>query len=35
MILQNSLGYINRLMIQDTVAKPEWDQVLTDVDRAA
>lgn len=31
--MQSSLGYINLLMIQDTVAEPEWDQVLTDVDR--
>ncbi|MEQ4725086.1 Tn3 family transposase [Nonomuraea sp. B19D2] len=33
MILQSCLGYINTLMIQDTIAEPEWADVLTDVDR--
>jgi hypothetical protein len=32
-ILQSSLGYINTLMIQDTLALPEWQNVLTDADR--
>jgi TnpA family transposase len=32
-ILQASLGYINTLMIQDTLAEPEWDDVLTDADQ--
>jgi len=32
-ILQSCLGYINTLMIQDTLAEPEWADVLTDVDR--
>ena len=29
-ILQSSLGYINTLMIQDTLALPEWTDALTD-----
>ena len=33
MILQSCLAYINTLMIQDTVAEPEWADMLTDVDR--
>nr|WP_281262687.1 Tn3 family transposase [Nonomuraea fuscirosea] len=33
MILQSSLAYIDTLMIQDTLAEPEWAEVLTDVDR--
>jgi TnpA family transposase len=32
-ILQSCLGYINTLMIQDTLAQPEWAGVLTDADR--
>ncbi|MFF5265293.1 Tn3 family transposase [Actinomadura viridis] len=32
-ILQSALGYINTLMIQDTLALPEWRDVLTDVDQ--
>jgi TnpA family transposase len=28
-ILQSALGYINALMIQDTLALPEWQNVLT------
>jgi TnpA family transposase len=32
-LLQSSLGYINTLMIQDTLALPEWANVLTDADR--
>ena len=32
-ILQSSLGLINTLMIQDTLALPEWADVLTDADR--
>ncbi|XVQ06968.1 Tn3 family transposase [Spirillospora sp. CA-255316] len=32
-ILQSALGYINTLMIQDTLAEPEWASVLTDADR--
>ncbi|MFL6055023.1 MAG: Tn3 family transposase [Actinoallomurus sp.] len=32
-ILQSSLGYINTLMLQDTLAEPEWADVLTDADR--
>jgi hypothetical protein len=32
-ILQSSLGLVNTLMIQDTVALPEWEGVLTDADR--
>lgn len=32
-ILQSSLAYINTLMIQDTLALPEWTDVLTDADR--
>jgi TnpA family transposase len=32
-ILQSSLGYINTLMIQDTLGLPEWVDVLTDADR--
>jgi Tn3 transposase DDE domain len=32
-ILQSALGYINTLMIQDTVALPEWQDVLTDADQ--
>ena len=31
-ILQSSLGLINTLMIQDTLALPEWADVLTDAD---
>jgi TnpA family transposase len=33
MILQSSLGYMHTLMIQDTVAEPEWAEALSDVDR--
>jgi hypothetical protein len=32
-ILQSALGLINTLMIQDTVALPEWADVLTDAGR--
>jgi hypothetical protein len=32
-ILQSSLGLVNTLMIQDIVALPEWEGVLTDADR--
>jgi hypothetical protein len=32
-ILQSSLRLINTLMIQDTLALPEWADVLTDADR--
>lgn len=32
-ILQSALGYINTLMIQDTLALPEWQDVLTDADQ--
>ena len=32
-ILQSSLGLINTLVIQDTLAPPEWADVLTDADR--
>jgi Tn3 transposase DDE domain/Domain of unknown function (DUF4158) len=32
-ILQSSLGLINTLMIQDTLALPEWADVLTDAGR--
>ncbi len=32
-ILQSSLGLVNTLMIQDTLALPEWADVLTDADR--
>ncbi|MGH3810000.1 MAG: Tn3 family transposase, partial [Pseudonocardiaceae bacterium] len=32
-ILQSCLAYINTLMIQDTLAEPEWANALTDVDR--
>ncbi|MFI7705581.1 Tn3 family transposase [Nonomuraea sp. NPDC049480] len=32
-ILQSALGLINTLMIQDTLALPEWENVLTDADR--
>ena len=32
-ILQSALGYINTLMIQDTLALPEWQGVLTDADQ--
>jgi TnpA family transposase len=32
-ILQSCLGLINTLMIQDTLALPEWHGVLTDADR--
>jgi hypothetical protein len=32
-ILQSSLGLINTLKIQDTLALPEWANVLTDTDR--
>jgi TnpA family transposase len=32
-ILQSCLGYINTLMIQDTLALPEWQDVLTDADQ--
>jgi len=31
-ILQSCLGYINTLMIQDTLAEPEWTGVFTDAD---
>ena len=31
-ILQSSLGFINLLMIQDTLATPEWSGTLTDED---
>lgn len=32
-ILQAALVYVNTLMIQDLLAEPEWDQVLTEEDR--
>jgi len=32
-ILQSSLGLVNTLMIQDTVALPEWEGILTGADR--
>ena len=32
-ILQSCLALINTLMIQDTLALPEWIDVLTDADR--
>jgi len=32
-ILQSSLGFVNTLMIQDTLAEPEWAGVLGDADR--
>ncbi|MEV5708730.1 transposase, partial [Actinoallomurus sp. NPDC052274] len=32
-ILQSALGYINTLMIQDTLAQPEWAERLGDADR--
>ncbi|MEV7009290.1 Tn3 family transposase [Streptosporangium sp. NPDC051022] len=32
-ILQSALGLINTLMIQDTLALPKWENVLTDADR--
>ncbi|MEU6413251.1 Tn3 family transposase [Microbispora sp. NPDC046933] len=32
-ILQSALGLINTLMIRDTLALPEWENVLTDADR--
>jgi len=32
-ILQSSLAFINTLMIQDTLAEPEWTGVLGDADR--
>jgi TnpA family transposase len=32
-ILQSCLGLINTLMIQDTLALPEWADMLTDADR--
>ena len=32
-ILQSSLAFINTLMIQDTLAEPEWVGVLGDADR--
>src|SRR5689334_9743782 len=32
-VLQSALGLINTLMIQDTLALPEWENVLTDADR--
>jgi hypothetical protein len=32
-ILQSSLAFINTLMIQDTLAEPEWAGVLGDADR--
>jgi TnpA family transposase len=32
-ILQSRLGYINTLMIQDTLAEPEWADKLGDADR--
>jgi len=32
-ILQSSLGFVNTLMIQDTLAEPEWADVLGDADR--
>lgn len=32
-ILQSCLGYINTLMIQDTLAEPEWQDKLTGADR--
>ncbi|GAA2857813.1 hypothetical protein GCM10010517_16220 [Streptosporangium fragile] len=32
-ILQSALGLINTLMIQDTLALPEWENALTDADR--
>jgi TnpA family transposase len=32
-IFQSSLGLVNTLMIQDTLALPEWEGTLTDADR--
>ncbi|MFI6890048.1 Tn3 family transposase [Streptosporangium canum] len=32
-ILQSALGLINTLMVQDTLALPEWENVLADADR--
>ena len=32
-ILQSCLGYVNTLMIQDTLAEPEWADKLGDADR--
>lgn len=32
-ILLSSLAYINTLMIQDIIAEPEWENVLTDADQ--
>ncbi|GAA1643817.1 hypothetical protein GCM10009733_046130 [Nonomuraea maheshkhaliensis] len=32
-ILQSCLGLVNTLMIQDTLALPEWQGELTDADR--
>ena len=32
-ILQSCLGYVNTLMIQDTLAEPEWAARLGDADR--
>jgi len=32
-ILQSRLGYINTLMVQDTLAEPEWADRLGDADR--
>jgi TnpA family transposase len=32
-ILQSALGYINTLMLQDTLAEPEWADALGDADR--
>lgn len=32
-ILLSSLAYINTLMIQDIIAEPEWEDVLTDADQ--
>lgn len=32
-VLQAALVYVNTLMIQDLLAEPEWDDVLTPEDR--
>jgi hypothetical protein len=32
-ILQAALVYVNTLMLQDVLADPKWDEILTDEDR--
>ena len=32
-ILQAAMVYVNTLMLQDILADPDWDDVLTDADR--